>query len=175
MGWMVDLEIQHTLNATPLGLMLGPAGDFRRRVFTRCSIFDPQRESRVIEGGFLSCAVVPTERSVWVRIPSDREVVWSCLDVRFANTVRHRTQAVPVFEDLHVSDKGQYLQGMLKLFGSIATAGHFLEDPFWRDIFLLMAGRPEKDFARRRERARKVIDNLMAEKPNPNRCCKSPP
>ena len=62
-----------------------------------------------------------------------------------------------------MSDKGQYLRGMVKLFGSISSAGHYFEDPFWKDTFLLMAGRPENDLARRTTRAREVLDGIFAE------------
>src|SRR5438093_616243 len=67
--------------------------------------FHPHRGSLVVAGWFPSCAVVPPDRAIGIRIPSDHEVFWFCLDSRIANAVRPRNQPAPIFQELRVSDK----------------------------------------------------------------------
>jgi|GEM_PF-5280630 len=44
------------------------------------------------------------------------------------------------------SEKGNYLRGLIELFGSFWTAGEFLERRFWREVFLKLAGHePDKE------------------------------
>ena len=163
MGWMVDLEIQYHPERYSAWTNTRPCWKLPKRDGLARHFFEPHRESRVVHGGLPSCVVVPPDRSIGISIPADNDLVWLCLDRRFQNTIRVRRQPHPLFDELRVSDKGQYLRGMVKLFGSISSAGHYFEDPFWKDTFLLMAGRPENDLARRTTRAREVLDGIFAE------------
>lgn len=167
MGWMVDLEIQYHPERYSTWTNARPYWKLPKRDGFAGRFFEPHRESRVVHGGLPSCFVVPLDRSIGIHIPGDSELAWRCLDRRFHNTSSTRRQAEPIFGELRVSDKGQYLRGMVKLFGGISSAGNYFEDPFWKDTFLLMAGRPENDLTRRATRAREVLDGIFAEDATP--------
>ncbi len=161
-GWMVDLEIQfHPERYTPW-TNARPLWQLPKRLGLADSFFEPHRDSRIISEGFISCAVTNSAQIIGIRIPSDREVFWMYLEDRHINYRRKGEPKVTRrFYDLSTSDKGRYLRGMIQLFGNLFWCGHFFEDPFWREIFLYMAGRPNDDFTQRRDRAQGVIKEYL--------------
>lgn len=164
-GWMVDLQIQHRpeqyayTNARPFWQLpknLGIAVLF----------FESGALCRVVNGGLPSTAVKTATKPIKVQIPPDFSLIWTYLNKhRYTNIQPRRTLPPPRFKDLKVSDKGSYLQGMLRLFGNIYYAGNAFADPFWRDIFLKMAGRPDPkgDHARRKAISTDILQVILKE------------
>lgn len=139
-GWMVDLEIQYHPERYAIYTNARPNWQLPKRLGLAQKFFDYKMESRIVKGGQVSVAVTTEDRTIKFKVPSDLDVVWTYLDKRYTNIDRKRSSGKARFTDLYVSDKGRYLQGLLRLFGSIYGVCHFFEDPFWRHILLLMAG-----------------------------------
>lgn len=165
-GWMVEVSIQYHPERYRY-TNVRPNWELPKRVGLAGKFFDPYRESRVVNGGLPSAAVVTVDRAIGIRVPSDLDVVWTYLERDHTNTGGRHPQPRPRFSGLHVSDKGRYLQGLLGLFGSVHAAGSTFDDPFWRDVFLRMAGRPDDEFQRRTERALEGFKAIFAEDPTP--------
>lgn len=169
LGWMVDFEIQHRPERYSY-INIRPHWDLPKRLGIADKFFHPHRESRVVSGGLPCAAVVATDRAVGIRIPSDRELVWTYLEPH-SNLRRRRIELIPLrFSSLSTSDKGKYLRGLIQLFGNLYSCGSSFEDPFWRDTFLFMAGKPVEDLATRRERAGQVLADFFAADPEPVTC-----
>lgn len=165
-GWMVDLAIQYRPERYS-HTNLRPNWQLPKRFGLAGKFFDPYRESRVVNGGLPSAAVVTADKAIGIWVPSDFEVVRTFLEQHYTNTARRHPQPNPRFTDLYVSDKGLYLQGMLQLFGGAHAAGSTFEDPFWRDVFLQMAGRPDDDLEQRTERTLEALKAAFAEATTP--------
>ncbi|MCH7922497.1 MAG: hypothetical protein IH975_05625 [Nitrospinae bacterium] len=166
-GWMVDLEIQFRpepyIHISPepiwkLPKRLGLAGKF----------LPNSHESRVINGGVPSVAVTTADQVIKIQVPPDRNIFFTYMERFQTNSPfgRH-PQPASQFEYLNTSDKGRYLQGLLRLFKGVYGASRFFEDPFWRDVFHLMAGRPDPDddFQRRKKLVHETLTDLIAEDP----------
>jgi len=127
-----------------------------------------KRSSRIVNGGLPSIETANEDNVIHILIPSDLAVVRTWLEY-YPNTSKHRPQTTPLFTEIHVSDKGQYLQGIIRLFGNIYSAGNKFEDPFWRDVLLHMVGKPDyhNDFTEIKKIVHKSINDIFAEDTTP--------
>ena len=133
---MVDVGIQYRpekyfyTNVRPiwkLPLRLGLADLF----FTKYS----NLETRIIADRIPSKMVKLTERFLGLKVPDDQEIFRLCFFERsYRNSTVDRNIRKNIFEDMSISDKGRYLQGLFNLFGSVFHADHILRDPFWRPL-----------------------------------------
>lgn len=162
-GWMVDLEIQYhpeRYNWTNVR----PTWKLPKRLGLAHKFFDNyKRSSRIVNGGLPSIETANEDNVIHISIPSDLAIVRTWLEY-YPNTSKHRPQTTPLFTEIHVSDKGRYLQGIIRLFGNIYSAGNKFEDPFWHDILLWMAGRPnfENDLKRREKSTLEVLKAVLS-------------
>jgi len=165
-GWMADLEIQYhpeRYNWTNVR----PTWKLPKRLGLAHKFYDNyKRSSRIVNGGLPSIEAATEDTVIHIRIPSDLAVVWTWLEHR-TNTRNHSPQTTPLFTEIHVSDKGRYLQGIIRLFGNIYSAGSIFEDPFWRDVLLRMAGKPDyhKDFTEIKKIILKSTNEISTEDP----------
>lgn len=167
-GWMVDLEIQYhpeRYNWTNVR----PTWKLPKRLGLAHKFFDNyKRSSRIVNGGLPSIETATEDTVIHISIPSDLAVVRTWLEY-YPNTSKHHPQTTPLFTEIHVSDKGRYLQGIIRLFGNIYSAGNIFEDPFWRDVLLRMVGKPDyqNDFTEIKKIVHKSINDIFAEDTTP--------
>jgi hypothetical protein len=69
----------------------------------------------------------------------------------------------PIVTRVSYSDKGEYLHGLVRVFGNFWTARDFCERRFWRSMFAKLAGRD----ARKDENLRQDIVNLLTKYTQP--------
>lgn len=161
-GWMVDLEIQYHTSWSNII----PIWKLPKRLGLAQKFFpNSPNESRIVRESILSTSVTTITQNIHMRIPSDYSIIWTWLE-RYNNSLRKRNPDLPLsqsFRNLRTSDKGRYLQGLLRLFGNLHSAGYAFENPFWREIFLLMAGRPnfQRELDLRAKQAVGVLDDIL--------------
>lgn len=162
-GWMVDMEIPYHPERYAY-TDVRPNWKLPKRLGLANKFFSSSRTSRIVYDGMPSTAVASTDKTVGIRIPSDIEVVRSYLDRRHTNLKNNRPcQRESSFTNIYISDKGQYLQGLLRLFGNVQSAGQIFEDPFWRDVLLLMAGRPNKKLRRYEKEVLSALEEVFGQ------------
>ncbi|MDP3723551.1 MAG: hypothetical protein Q8R91_08655 [Candidatus Omnitrophota bacterium] len=168
-GWMVDVEVRHRSGDYSRSIAHFTHLDWRlpKRSCAAPTLFGNQRGSRVVNGGVPSVAVQVEDEAFEVQIPSDEAMIFACLGRRYTNTSEEHQQPKPQFTEMRISDKGRYLQGLLRLFGDVASAGSWFEDPFWRTVFLRMAGRPGEYNQRRAEAIKERIETFFSKDTTP--------
>jgi len=169
-GWMVDLKIQY--HPERYGYTnIRPSWQLPRKLGVADQFFsvDSSQKSRVVTGGLPSIEVETGDKTIRIHIPSDLDVVWTYLNRLYTNTNKKHPQPKSRFTELSTSDKGRYLRGLLRIFGNIFYAGRTFEDPFWRYVFIRMAGRPnfKDELVKRSERALEVLKSTLEEDPTP--------
>ena len=167
-GWMVDCEIPYHRESYWYTNAVSN-WQLPKRIGIADKFFESYGHSRVIAGGLPSTEVWPNSQAIKIYLPSDMELIRTYLDRQYSNMTGRQTQPEGRFASFRVSSNGKYLQGLLELFGSLSSACSTFEDPSWRAVFLLMAGRPdpEADLKRRTELAVKVFRDIFAEDPSP--------
>ena len=161
-GWMVDFDIQ-SLSENINGASSQREWRLPKRVGVSHAFFNPYRESRIIRDGRVSASVNMSEEAVGISIPSDREVVWCCCFPQYASSENPRPLCKSRFSDIATSSNGRYLRGLIQLFSNLQLAGHVFEDPFWRQLIVEMAGRPEDDFQQRTQKASAALHRVLSE------------
>lgn len=159
-GWMVDFEIQYRPERYSY-TNVRPHWHLPKRLGIASRFFDPHRECRIVSGGLPSGAVTGTESAVGIRIPSDRSVVWTYFEKHHSNTRGKSENPQLRFRSIRTSDKGRYLQGVISLFGNLFSCGSFFEDPYWRAIFKVMAGRLPNDLVVRKNRCVDILNKFF--------------
>jgi len=168
-GWMVDCIIQYHperydwTNIRPIWQLpkrLGIAWLFLGN------------NSRIIEGGIPSVEVTTKDDIVNFEIPSDNSVFWTFLNIHGHSNRPANFPILPPptsFDQFRTSDKGRYLRGLVSLFGNLYNAGRIFEDTYWRDVLLLMAGRPDyvKELKFRSDIVLREIKELFSKDPTP--------
>jgi hypothetical protein len=164
-GWMVDLEVQFHPERYAAYTNLRPHWQLPRRVGL-ADAFTPGRSARVTFGGLPSAEVEGKDKAIALELPSDLDLVWRYFQ-RHSNRNGKALYPAHNFITFERSDKGAYLQGLLRLFGNLFHAGHYFEDLFWRTIFLEMAGRPDGERQKRTARALEVLRTTLMKDPTP--------
>lgn len=152
-GWMVDLAIAFRperyfyTNVQPIWRLPKRLGVAQQ--------FTPQggHRARINHERLPSFVVTPEDQKLKVLIPEDESVIWaSCFGARhYPNTEKSHTTRRSKLDSLSTSDKGQYLRGVIGLFGSLYHAAHFFDDPFWRHVAHALSSREEaREFEQRR-------------------------
>ncbi len=166
--WMVDVEIRHTPgdHSQSIG---NPDWNLPKRLGLAGLFLGDSQGSRIINGGLPSATIQVESKTINVRLPSNENVLFTCLDFhrQHTNTGGKHQRPPSKFSHMVISDKGRYLRGMLTLFGGLSSAGNFFEDPFWRAMTFKMAGHPENDSGKRSKQIKQVFDELFASDPSP--------
>lgn len=168
-GWMVDVEARHRSGNYSRSIAHLTHLDWRlpKRLGAPRTLFGDQRGSRVVNGGMPSVAVQVEDEAFEVHIPSNEAVIFTCLSRRYTNANVEHQQPEPRFTEMGISDKGRYLQGLVRLFGGVASAGGWFADPSWRTVFLRMAGRPDEYSRRRTEEIKERIEAFFSRDATP--------
>jgi hypothetical protein len=162
-GWMVDLEIEYHPERYSSWTNTRPIWRLPKRLGLASKFFaEHPFESRIIKRGLPSIGVTTQSTNIHIRIPSDYGVIWTWFE-RYSNRTRMRALDPPIFRGLRISDKGKYLQGLLRLFGNVYHAGSAFEDPYWRNVLLLLSGRPnfKDDLELRKKRAFETLNDIL--------------
>lgn len=166
-GWMADLEIGYRPDRF-FYTNVRPAWRLPKRVGV-ASLLTKQggASGRIRTGGIPSFEVTAENHTLELQIPNDRTVVWTCLlETHHTNTEleHHKNKPKRIFEDIGTSDKGRHVRGILELFGSVFHAGIFFEDPYWRSIAYVLAGRndPEEFHRERITLTRGALEKALA-------------
>ncbi|KTC94001.1 hypothetical protein [Legionella erythra] len=144
--WAIDLEIERVNNLSRLANSYDIWRLPKREAASRC--FTTKNISRVTNNHLLS--LIPEPKSVtpfanndkgilryFLNIPSD-ENFFLCLFLDdqyglFQDDLRLPFKTVP-YQKLSISDKGQYLRGVIAKFKSLDEAYEILVSKFWRDL-----------------------------------------
>ncbi|MDW8901104.1 hypothetical protein SFB61_03180 [Legionella pneumophila] len=144
--WAIDLEIERVNNLSRLANSYDIWRLPKREAASRC--FTTKNISRVTNNHLLS--LIPEPKSVtpfanndkgilryFLNIPSD-ENFFRCLFLDdqyglFQDDLRLPFKTVP-YQKLSISDKGQYLRGVIAKFKSLDEAYEILVSKFWRDL-----------------------------------------
>lgn len=113
--------------------------------------FWDRRASRVTVGGVFGILANSSEKVTDVRIPEDDDVFAAMLHMPEGfpyGDLRHKEGIQVPFADSRCGDKGQYLIGVIELFGGLEGAIQYLGSHFWRNRFLSLAA-PTRDSASR--------------------------
>jgi hypothetical protein len=164
-GWMVDVEMEyHDDDVNYIGDQ--PAWRVPRRVSVP-HLFVEQggNRARITSTGIPSFEVSSEGQRFKLRLPSTRDLIWtSCFgDGHYKNTRTPHASRKREFDDIGTSDKGQYLRGVIQLFGGLYAAEHFFDDPFWRHLAYMLSSRDETEsFEKRRQAlAAEAIDDAL--------------
>lgn len=171
-GWMADFQIEHRAVHSPR-----MPEQHWWVVPRRCSnellhcMF--HRPTRVNGLGLFSVSMqsknyqyYQSERirpEVKLYLPSDATVVQSLITSRHSpgfDTCDPRYKALArdsTIDHVTISDKGEYLAGMISSFGDFWTAKHFCERRVWRHIFNRLASRDARKDANLKEQVRNLI------------------
>lgn len=167
--WMMDLRIEHVPEQPfyineKLWWMLP-----RDRELAK--LFLPGCYSRISEDYSIS-SEMRAQKVFELSVPEESLVIQLALGVGWK---LHWTQEFklerkkPVYSDIFLSDKGNYINGIIGLFGGLQEAGSFFQNSFWRSIVENLSKRrasTEEDalvriknkFKNKREILRKVAD-----------------
>ena len=103
---------------------------------------------------------------IHLNLPEERDVVFALFRLQGMKMFDHDdarsalARVSQVVQEVRVSDKGRYLQGLLDLFGGFLNAGMFFERTYWRALFHELAAiDPRKD-----ANAISEIQNLLEKK-----------
>jgi len=135
-GWMIDAVIQYHPERYYY-TNIRPNWQLPKRLGLGEVFFPTYRRARINCAGFPSTAIMAEESSITLRIPPDLAILSAYLDRRHTNS-KH-PQLISAIEEVKISDKGQYLRGIVRLFENIYTAGELLLDRFWRHVFRKMS------------------------------------
>ena len=101
--------------------------------------------ARVNRLGQPSSLMTRGEGMMTVKIPDDRNVLSNLLMgskyFPYYNGDPRDKFAEPAFNHYGSSQSGRSLRGFTQLFGGFMEAAHFFENPYWRRVFMTMAGR----------------------------------
>ncbi len=145
--WAIDLEIERVNNLSRIANSYDVWRLPRREAASRC--FTTKNISRVTKHHLLS--VIPESKSLplfsdnnrkvsnyyFLNIPSD-ENFFRCLFLDDHHSLHQDDLRLsfktPFYRGLSISDKGQYLRGVIAMFKSLDEAYEALTTKFWRDL-----------------------------------------
>lgn len=139
--WMMDLRIEHVAEHPfyvneKLWWMLP-----RHREMAH--LFLPSFRSRISED--LSISAEMNAKEVFeLSVPTVSSVILSALGAgaRSLWTDEFRIERIePLYDRITLSDKGDYINGVIGLYGGLQSAGSFLENSFWRSIIEVLSRR----------------------------------
>ena len=146
--WMADFYIEFTHdkygnNDDVIRRMDGPflLWMLPNRNHLTYSMFD--RFSRIRLNGFPSARMKRGEKVLKLTLTESESVVKSLFydsnrHVYSDSDPRAQVTTAPYYR-ANVSDKGQYLQGVLELFGNLTFAYYMFRNPYWRSMFDLLS------------------------------------
>ncbi len=145
-GWMVDILIEHEGDPS----IYGSSGVWKipRRPGVAQCFRGSNHRIRVTWEGTPSIEVSGSDTDVRFRVPSAVSVFESCLSPSELSSNGDVVMRRPSSLRMATSTAGLQLNGVIELFGGLWQAGHAFENPFWRDVFTTLAGRPEDIRAR---------------------------
>ncbi len=110
-----------------------------------------RKPNRINRFGEISITITSSDKVATLNIPSEFSVFWRLLRRESYQTRRGEgitiTSTADAIEDVNISDKGKYLQGIVSLFGGLFQANSYFAEPYWRECFEYMAsgGRNVRD------------------------------
>lgn len=102
--------------------------------------------SRVTKQGSLSFLANSNEKSFKITIPNERSVFFQLISPYYNYVYKSdvRKKKVIEFNEIKLSDKGLYLDGVLGLFPSLWHAHNCFSENFWRNIFRYLSNIKDK-------------------------------
>jgi len=147
-SWFVDIHIQFRPERFKHMIGSNYWWQFPRRnnILSDLRIFN--KPARINEEGSFSVLMKrssdyhPDENILVINLPDDRSVFSSLICGEsydyFKGNKGDRFESRPFYTIQH-SDKGKYLSGIIRLFGSLFNAHYWFEERYWRRIFELMS------------------------------------
>lgn len=109
-----------------------------------CRTLKNQIGSRISRSGQPSAFMGRDMGMISIVIPDDRTVLNSILlgarHFSYHNGDSREGVLKPAFSNYRYSQSGRSLRGFVNLFGGFMEASHFFENPYWRRVFMTMAG-----------------------------------
>lgn len=119
-----------------------------------------KRAARIKADGFPSVPMSGRSATLEVRLPEEWGIFWNLIlggNNYFYSSDARRSLKEKKFGDVHRSDKGRYLSGLLEIFGSLSFAHQILEERYWRTMFNKLSNQdPSRDTGRKTEIANKL-------------------
>jgi len=138
---MVDLDIEYNLDE-PRYANQADAWRVPKRAVLGHEFTTNRGLARVVIGGFPSVEVALSDQAIGMKVPSKLSILYRLLE-RLPTRGDDQGHRAGRFTHLETSEQGLRLSGMLQLFGTVYGAGRAFEDPYWREVFLHLAGRPQ--------------------------------
>jgi hypothetical protein len=95
------------------------------------------KPSRINRKGNISLKIEAKNRNIEITIPENVDIFYQLVSPYYGSFYNKdiRGKNETSFGNIELSDKGQYLRGVLGLFPSVWHASQFFSNRFWRDIF----------------------------------------
>ncbi len=155
-GWMVDLDIEYNLDE-PRYTNQSDAWRVPKRAVLGHEFTTNRGLARVVAGGFPSVEAAVSDQAIGIKVPSALSILYKLLEPQ-PTRAEDQEHKAGRFTHLETSEQGLRLWGMLQLFGSVHAAGRTFEDPYWRDVFLQLAGRPYSEVDDQIARAERLLN-----------------
>lgn len=156
--WIADLYIQFRpgRNKHIIGKeswwQLPPRNSLARRIF--------QKTSRINSDGIPSVLMRRGEPILSIRLPDDENIFLTMLyrrsNVTYTADPRSKI-AHKTFDEVQLSDKGQYMSGLLDLFSDLHSAYQVLQKRYWRRMFDLLS---HKDVSKDEKKYEAVLNKI---------------
>lgn len=115
--------------------------------------FENYRKSRVSKNSNISMLVSDNDKNIELIIPDDTYVLRDLLigDKLFSEKedLRSKVYVKSPYEEIRLSDKGQYVSGVLGLFSNHFYAKDIIDNHYWRDVFEMMCQEKEENSIRK--------------------------
>jgi hypothetical protein len=165
--WMSDVYIQFRpgRNKYIIGKeswwQLPPRNRLAHRIF--------QQTSRVNSDGIPSVLMRRGEPILSIRLPDDKNIfltmIYERSNIYYTADPRSKL-AHKTFDEVQLSDKGQYLSGFLDLFSDLYSAYQVLQERYWRRMFDLLSHKdPSKDEKKYKAVLNKINKEVQAHGP----------
>lgn len=161
-NWAIELQIEFRGDPNIISSSSWTLPKIRRLVD---GFFHPYTPARIDNQGLIVAITKRNQESIQLGIPSRQRLFFSILQQHEYPNLKptKKERQRPKFSDLMSSNQGAYLRGMINLFGGLFTTGRTLEDPYWREVFKILAGKSTEN----EQRLQDEFDKIFLQKDAP--------